>query len=205
MHNVDFDRWVADGKPPTKTYLDKIAAGAQAGDLIILITEGHGFCSGLNDKAGDAGVMMADGPLLDGDLHDRLFTKLPAGCRLLCVFFSCDSGGLAMDVVWRVRVEDEACAKADVKQIPGDASRIKADVACFASSRGDQLTLAGDLFFPLEHVAQQPDVLRLGFCEFLARLQAQQRHVLQHPTILEGYFSSHAVVCMRVGEFCHSS
>jgi hypothetical protein len=204
VHNVDFDRWVADGKPPTKTYLDKIASVAKPDDLVVLITEGHGYCTGPNEKAGDAGVMMADGPLLDGDLHDRFFTKLPAGCRALCIFFGCDSGGLPMNLVWRVRVEDEKCAHAEVTKIPGDETRIKADVACFASSRGDQLTLAGDLFFPLEQVAKQQDVSRLGFCEFLARMQAQQRHNLHHTTILDAYFSSHKVVCMKVGEFCHA-
>jgi hypothetical protein len=205
VFGVPLDKWVADGKPPTKTYLDRMASTAKPDDLIILITQGHGYSNGPNEKAGDAGVMMADGPLLDGDLHDRLFTKLPAGCRALCILFSCDSGGLPMNLVWRVRVEDPKCARADVKKIPGDPTRIKADIACFASSKPDQLTFAGDLYFPLEQTVKKADVSRIGMCEFLARMQSQQRNALKHPTILDAYFSSQKVIRMRIGDFCYFS
>jgi hypothetical protein len=82
VHGVTRDQWEKDGKPPTKTYLDKIASAAKPDDFIILITQGHGYCTGPNEKAGDAGVMMADGPLLDGDLHDRLSQSCPRAAGL---------------------------------------------------------------------------------------------------------------------------
>jgi hypothetical protein len=108
-----------------------------------------------------------------------------------------------MNLVWRVRMEDAKCAHADVKKIPGDPARIQADIACFASSRGDQLTYAGDLYFPLEQAVKKADVSKIGMCEFLARLQSQQRNALKHNNTLEAYFSSQKVIKMKIGEFCY--
>lgn len=201
--NIDFERWQADGKPPTKSYLDKIASTGGEGNLIILILEGHGFCNGANNTGGDAGIMMGDGPLLDQDLFDRLFSKLPKGCHLLCVVFGCESGGMPMNVVWRATVPD--CANVKVEKIEGVESAIQADVVCLCSSKDGQMTMAGDLFKPLEDVSKNPDVKKLGFPEFIARLQSVQKNFLHHGTIIEGYFTSHALLTSKVGQFLMSS